>query len=1104
VHPQSAALRALADKWAHVPASEQANAQSYLREFTEALGVHPPQPRGSGYEFEYHVHAIDRKGKDTVQRVDLYKRDHFVLEAKHTSGGKDAEKILRSAYPQAKGYAYDLPDAPPPFLMVMDLARVLLVWPRVSGRYDDYPLARRFDLSALPDRPEDIDFLRAVWEDPASLDVRPRAAAVTRDVAERLAALAAALERRGYDQERVARFLIRCVFTMFAEDVQLLAGKPFQEAIQRYGDDPERFATVMAALWRAMDVGGVFGLDHLRHFNGHFFRDAEVIPLSRDDLGILLMAAKADWREVEPTIFGTLLTRALDAKERHRLGAEYTPREYVERVVRHAVEEPIRERWVPVKTHAYQLFEKGGKRNVSAALKELRDFHDWLRGLRFLDPACGSGNFLYVTLHMVKRTEMEVLAAIEEITGHPELSLDDVGPQQFHGIEVKPWAREIAELTLWIGYHQFRLENFKGGKVPEPILQDTGTLEQKDAVLAWDEIVEVPEKSRPDPTPRIKHPVTGKMVPDPEARLPYYEYRGAQRAEWPQADFIIGNPPYLGSARQRDAFGDGYVEALRNAYPNLPDTADYVLYWWARAAREVSVGRTIRAGLITTNTITQAQNRAAVQAAAEKGVQVVWAVADHPWVDESGAADVRVAMTVLEKDSTSATLVRVDSLGQIVSQIQVERLNPDLSPHADVGGAAAVPLVANRRLSFRGVSLIGQGFVVDPVEADRLIEMDAAHKEVIRLFRNGRDLTQRPRDIFVLDFGMASEEEAKRLPVLYDLVRTRVKPERTANNRDTYARYWWRFGEPRAGLRAAVTGLQRYVVTPMTAKHRFFTFLMVDTLPDQGLIAITIGDGWILGVLSSSLHVQWALAAGGRLGVGNDPRYNNSLCFDSFPFPDPSPELRAKIADVAERLDRHRKDALARDERVTMTGMYNVVEKLRSGDDLTPKERTVHETAACGVLRDLHDELDALVAEAYGWPWPLERDEILERLVRLHDERVEEEKQGRVRWLRPEYQVPRFGKGETAGPAPELALPGRAGKTAPAADGKRPWPGGAVEQIGAVKAVVSAAPATAEEAAAAFARAPVELVRRHLDTLVLVGEVRAAGDARYEAVVEPL
>jgi hypothetical protein len=347
---------------------------------------------------------------------------------------------------------------------------------------------------------------------------------------------------------------------------------------------------------------------------------------------------------------------------------------------------------------------------------------------------------------------------------------------------------------------------------------------------------------------------------------------------------------------------------------------------------------------------------------------------------------------------------------------------------------------------------------------------------------------------------MRGEEEASRHAVLYDLIRSRVKPERDANNREAYRRNWWRFGEPRPDFRQAAHGLGRYIVTPMTARQRFFTFLGPATLADQGLITIALHDGFLLGVLSSSHHVAWAIAAGGRLGVGNDPRYNQTLCFDPFPFPAPSPDLRSSIADVAERLDAHRKAALARGERVTMTGMHNVVEKLRSGDALTAREREIHEIAACGVLRDLHDALDRQVAAAYGWPWPLKRDEILERLVALHDERVEEEARGHVLWLRPDYQLPRFGRDTRRG-APELALPKH---TAPAAaGGLHAWPESAVEQIGALQALVAARASTASEAAAAFDGARAELVRRHLDTLVLVGEVREDGAGRYAAAAEP-
>jgi hypothetical protein len=390
--------------------------------------------------------------------------------------------------------------------------------------------------------------------------------------------------------------------------------------------------------------------------------------------------------------------------------------------------------------------------------------------------------------------------------------------------------------------------------------------------------------------------------------------------------------------------------------------------------------------------------------------------------------------------------------------------------------------------------LIGSGFIIDSDEAGRLRGAEQETADVVRTYLNGRDLTQRPRGVFVIDFGIRTEAEARRFPVLFDIVRDRVKPERDANNDRSTREHWWRFGRNREEFRPALTELKRYIATAETSKHRFFAILDAAVAADNMLVCIASDDAFILGALSSSIHITWALAAGGRLGVGNDPRYNKTRCFDPFPFPDPPKALRAKIADVAERLDEHRRAALARDERVTMTGMYNVVEKLRSGEALTKKEQAVHTLAACGVLRDLHDELDALVAEAYGWEWPLPRDIILERLVALHDERVREEKAGKVRWLRPEYQIPRFGEGKEA-PAPELALPAAAKQAKPAP--KPAWPATAVEQITAIKEALAAEPLTAAETAARFEGAKPDLVRRHVETLALMGEVRAEPGGRY-------
>jgi len=510
-----------------------------------------------------------------------------------------------------------------------------------------------------------------------------------------------------------------------------------------------------------MDEGRRFGLRKLLRFNGHFFHNAKALPLTASDISVLAEAAEADWRYVEPTIFGTLLTRALDPRERHRLGAEYTPREYVERVVRQTVDVPLRERWAPVQAHAAELAASKRKKDRDAALGELREFHAWMRGLRFLDPACGSGNFLYVTLHMVKRLELEVLRAIDEITGNPELAIEEVGPWQFHGIEIKPWAREIAELTLWIGFHQFWKEHHAGVNPPEPVLQDTGTLELRDAVLAWDgEPIEIPEKSRPDPTPRIVHPVTGNLVPDPNARLPYYEYRSARQAEWPQADFIVGNPPYTGSRRMRILNGEGYVDALHLAYPTVPDGADLVMYWWHRAAEHVARGATIRAGLITTNSITQTASRRVVEAAANKGARVVWAVADHPWVEESDGAAVRVAITVIAAEET-ATRVWVDEKANQVRTVTVPFLNADLSFESRVVQAAKIKLVANRGLAFMGVKLVGSGFILSEEEADQLLNSEPRNAAVIRPYAAGRDLSARHRRRYVIDFGLRNEQEAR-------------------------------------------------------------------------------------------------------------------------------------------------------------------------------------------------------------------------------------------------------------------------------------------------------------------------------------------------------
>lgn len=1106
-------LQAMMARWAENRLSERAALQPFIIELCAALGVAAPAPDDADrYQFELPVHVTERDGQTTTNFIDCWKAGHFALEGKATGDDLPHENRLRKAFGQVRTYVAHVFGDAPPYLMVLDVPRHLIIWDRWSGRYGDFAAGRRINLATLHTRPDDIALLCDIFEQPGVRDPRSKAQAVTKEIAAKLAELSAVLESRIGDQERVARFLMRCVFSCFAEDVGLLPKRLFERTLTTARDEggPNEVGEALSLLWKTMDEGGRFGADKVQHFNGHFFKTVEALPLEPREVDLLIEAAQFDWSHVEPSIFGTLLVRALDPEERHRLGAEFTPREYIERLVEPTVAEPIRERWTAVQAAVVQMNpvaddpstkKPKAQRNAEgrvrdAAIKELVAFHRWLRGLSFLDPACGSGNFLYVTMAAVKRIELEVLNEIQRLSGgQGGLVLDEVHPRQFHGIEIKMWAREIAELTLWIGYHQFWRETHGGRTPPIPILEDTGTLECRDAVLAWDSIVHRQEKDRPDPTPRIKHPVTGEMVPDPGARLPYYEYVNARPAEWPRADFIVGNPPYIGNHRMRDSLGDGYVEALRQAYSDVPAKVDLVMYWWWRCAQLVAGHDATRAGLITTNTISQGSHHAVIRSAQAAGAVIVWAVADHPWNATEDGAAVRVAMTVLSADPhILPRLLTVADSGAIKSVRTAARLNDDLTVGSDVASAAAVPLLANRDLAFAGFKLHGAGFIVSGGEAERLLasRQDGA---VVRRYLNGRDLAQRPREVFVIDFGMMDEREARVSPMAFQHVYDRVRPERQGNKREAYRKYWWRFGEPRIALRQAISGLTRFIVTPETAKHRFFCFVDGTTAPDNKLWVVASADAFILGVLSSKLHEAWALRSGARLE--DRPVYVGPRCFDAFPFPLAASELHARISSLGAHVDSHRKSALARDERITMTGMYNVVEKLRTGEPLTNKERETHELAACGVLKDLHDELDALVAEAYGWPWPTKREEILERLVLLHGERLEEEKHGVIRWLRPDYQIPRFApKGappsELAFVAPDSAAPFTV------AD-RRPWPSTAVEQLAAVGAAVAQAPHSADEVAAAFRGARKDLVARHLETLAMMGEISLDADNRYRS-----
>ena len=1009
--------------------------------------------------------------------------------------------------------------------MTCDIGSHFELWMSFSGNYGGYGAREVIALERLLDE-KIFDRFVAIFSDPQSLNPEKYRARVTREVAGTLAKLAKWLEEQGKEPQEVANFLMRCIFTMFAEDVRLLQGEIFTRALkERWIPEPSRFKSEIEDLWKVMNTGGKFNFDAIPQFNGSFFANAIAFDLPREQLEVLYEAAQKDWREVEPAIFGTLLERALEKKERSRLGAHYTPRSYVERLVRPVVMEPLREEWLLVETEVNRLLvlkdgqEEPTKAQRDKAAVEIRAFLERLQQVRILDPACGSGNFLYVTLDLIKTLEQEVQMRLLDVLGKVTTDLleefdprlagrKQVNPSQFLGIEINPRAAAIAELVIWIGYLQWHFKRYGTTPPPEPILQDFHNIEFRDAVLAYDgrelDVDAKTGKVRSRWGGRtMRHPVTGEDVPDPSDQVPIYRYVNPRPAVWKEADYIVSNPPFIGNKRMRDRLGDGYVDALRATHGDISDTVDFVMYWWNQSAKLVIANKLKSFGLITTNSITQTFNRKVLQKylSGTNPISLTFAIPDHPWIDSTDGAAVRIAMTVAKSEKFEGILSKVvqeseSDDGITVVSLASERglINVDLSLGRDV--VSAFQLLSNSKLSGQGVIILGDGFQLNEKEYLKLLEQEPQGIHLVKRYRNGRDITDKPRNLRIIDLYGLTELQVKQYPYIYQRIYELVRPKRLEMKDKARREQWWLFGRSNQEIRNAINELDRYIITCRTAKHRVFMFVENDVLPADRLIAFGLDDAFYLAVLSSSPHLIWALKTGGFLE--DRPNYNHSDCFGKFPFPDATLEQKEKIRQLGERLDRHRKQVQAQHPEITITGMYNLLEKLRKGEDFTDKDREYNNKALVSTLKQIHDELDNAVLEAYGWEdlkpllldnppsplAPLPRGEgdktqvesssltnqfktesslpspsgrgaggeglqsqtasslpspsgrgaggeglteiILDRLVTLNAQRAEEERNGHIRWLRPEYQAPNEVRTQTViegvGESEEIAI----------------------------------------------------------------------------------
>ena len=1174
------AVQAFIDHWSKAEASEMANSQSFIKDLTSILGV--PQPSNShsdGYSFEFPVKV---PGSLVGNRIDLYRRSCFVWESKQFVAPKEEQTDLEltaikagvapakkksgplrgsgawddamfRARGQAERYVRYLPaDEPnPPFIIVCDVGHSFEIYADFTQNgkaYLPFPDPRTFRINLKDLADEDIrKRLHLIWTNPAALDPAKISAEVTREIAGYLAELAKSLEQQKHDPEVVAQFLTRCLFCMFAEDVGLLPEDSFKDLLASLPPDGNGFVAIIGTLFREMNSGtqgdiSVVLRQKLLRFNGGLFADDTVLPINGLQLGLLKQAAGKQWKNVEPAIFGTLLERALNPTERHALGAHFTPRAYVERLVLPTVIEPLREEWEAVRAAAVAL---RNRREPTAAIQEINRFHDYLCEIKVLDPACGSGNFLYVALEHMKRLEGEVLdmALAFGDTERAALSTHTVDPHQFLGIEINPRAASIAELVLWIGYLQWHFRTRSQTMPEEPVLKSFKNIECRDAVLEYDgdSVPAMDENGKIikvwDRVSQKTDLLTGRDVPDETMRKPRFRYSNPRRAVWPCADFIVGNPPFIANRNMRLDLGDGYVDALSTAYPDITQAVDFVMYFWKNAAEAVSSDAAIASGLVTTSRIRLQQNQSVVTKAVDQGCRITFAIPDHPWVDSG--AKVRIAMTVLfsrkESNSIIPVLLISPDHDQVVSghrdtsedidyskfeEIRGSEISCDLSKDIDI--ARLVELKLWSGLSHAGLKPYAETLLISEEVSKNLFPDKELFVKHARRYRNGQDIARIPRGVRVLDFyGLDESTIRTNHPKAYQYLLTHTKEERSQERNLRLRNEWWLFEANRPEMRKGIVGLSRYIVTVENSPIRYFTFVESDILPDQKLRVVTADDAFVLGCLSSRTHGVFSARLGGRHGVANTPVYN-TRCTTSFPIPLCDEATKEQIRGIAEKLDAHRKRVQAQ-HGLTLTGLYNVLEKLRANQPLTDKEKIIHDQGLVSILNELHEKLDEAVLHAYGWadlmtfyagsyhPFgtPECRKEfeqaILTRLVALNAHRAAEEKQGIIHWLRPDYQTQFLKAGKQLGLDLSDKDTGKTRKTKGSAKKakkkvasktKQVWPKPLAERIRATEQALHAAGTAVSSAdlAKLFARAKPAAVQEILESLVTLGRAQQHGD----------
>ncbi len=929
-------LAEFVERWKAVTLTERSAAQSHFIDLCEVLGQpHPAAADQTGESFTFEKVVSKLHGGKGF--ADVWKRGFFAWEYK----GKHHD--LAAAYHQLADYRDDLEN--PPLLVVcdMDIFEVHTNFTGTQTRVYKFTLADLLTSAPAPNCAlPPLEVLRALFTDPELLRPEAAAARVTEQAAAEFAKLAASLRQRGVDSERAAHFLMRLLFCLFADSIGLLPDHLFRQMIALNRAQPAKFTSKLRQLFSAMSTSGnSFGVHDIHWFNGGLFADDSAFDLTSADMGTLRAAADLDWSAVEPAIFGILFERSLDPGKRSQLGAHYTSKEDILLIVEPVVMAPLERRWQEVRSEALELAAKtqtaksGAYNKLRAQLQEkLFAWVEELSKVRILDPACGSGNFLYVALRrMLDLWKQAYVFAAEH--GVPTFLPFQVTPAQLYGLETNVYAHELASVVVWIGYLQWLNDNGIGWPT-EPILRKLDNIQHRDAILA--------------------HDADGKPI----------------EPEWPEAEFIIGNPPFLGDKRMRAELGDKYVEELRTLYEGrVPGGADLVTYWFEKARALVEAHKAKRVGLLATQGIRGGTNRAVLERVKSSG-NIFWAQSDREWVLDG--AMVHVSMIAFDKG---------DEAIAILDGAQVAEISAALTAGTDL--TKALRLNENEGLAYIGDMKKGSFDVTEDVAASMLKAVGnpngLPNSMVVKPFLNARDITMRSRRRWIIDFGEMDEEEAALFEAPFEYLRVHEKQHRDGVRNLLERTRWWQHGRVASEMRAAVEGLQRFIATPRHSKHRLFAWVGSEVVPDSALVVFAREDDYFLGILHSRIHELWSRRTGTQVRDAESGfRYTPVVCFDQFPFPWPpghepqdSPLVEA-IAEAARELAEKRDawlnppNASAEElKKRTLTNLYN---------------------ARPAWLADAHRKLDEAVFAAYGWPSALTDAELLERLLALNHQRA--------------------------------------------------------------------------------------------------------------------